>query len=145
MHSPTPTIRPATRSYVHVGQPLAAWHYGVFDCTRGNPQTCVMSFCCPCVQHGRNVAHVEQDPRQTVAAATLWVACCACPCIYAGPVRHRMRARYGLERAEGDAWTVCCCPCCSVAQIAHELAVRGEPLAPRVILMLPPPIVETMS
>lgn len=135
MASPT-SLRPATRSYVHVGQPLAAWHYGVFDCTRGNPRTCVMSFCCPCVQHGRNVAQVEQDPLRSTPACLLWMACCAC--VYSGPVRHRMRVRYGLVEAEGDTWTACCCPCCSVAQVAHELAVRGEPLAPRVHIVLGP-------
>lgn len=128
-------IRPATRSYIHVGHQEVAWHYGVFDCTRGNPRVCVTSFCCPCVQHGRNVSHVEQDPRHSVLACTLWVLCFACPCVYAGPVRHRMRARYALANSEGDTWTACCCPCCSVAQVAHELAVRGEPLCPRVFIV----------
>jgi len=105
------------------------WTERLFDCCK-DPQICLISWFCPCVQYGINASMI--DGSHPALNCCIYTVCCYL--LYAGVCcaackRQQLRMRYGIltgECADGASdWIVhCCCHPCGLAQEARELRYR---------------------
>ena len=106
-------------------EPWKAPFCGCFD----DLSSCLLSFCCPCVQYGFNAQRI--DGSGCFGACCMYACCMMCAgyqCAIGGGKRTSMRNQYMLEES-------CCCDCCvhwcccwcALSQEARELDIRGPP------------------
>jgi len=104
-----------TQQQVVVVPLVSQWSTGLFDCF-SDCSLCLMGWCCPCVQSGKNKA--DADFRQ----CDLW-DCMCCPNELF--TRAQLRSYYGLP--EPCTQCICCCLPCAICQDARELKARRGP------------------
>ena len=91
------------------------WSYGLFGCF-GDCRLCLMAFCCPCVQTGRNSEYFGEN----CMTATILNACFGCP--YDIIVRNRLRHLRGIHGSmTTDLLALAFCYCCVIVQNAREI------------------------
>lgn len=126
----------------------SSWQDQWNDCG-AEPETCLLSCCCPCVQFGKNYAAVRPltygaHPQQTVeenkgacclAALAYMGATYFCGCLGAGVagcfVRQEIKKKYGITTGEcsdspSDFLLHCCCQPCALSQEWRELKFRAD-------------------
>lgn len=97
--------------------------------------SCMMSWCCPCIQYGLNHDDLLKD------------GCCSNCCIFAfcmpcgisfcilSSFRGAMRNKFNIPGTSfGDCCASCCCPCCTIAQGSREIVARRKEAAEKGIL-----------
>jgi len=102
---------------------------GLFDCL-SDPETCVCSFCCPCIQIGRNMEAIGDGDCLTWGA--LWFVVelfTKGGCVIHFLERHRTRERLRMRPDPlTDLFIVGCCAGCALSQEAREIKARRERL-----------------
>mmetsp|Transcript_200 Transcript_200/g.233 ORF Transcript_200/g.233 Transcript_200/m.233 type:complete len:115 (+) Transcript_200:39-383(+) len=100
---------------------------GLCDCF-DDCEICLCSFCCPCIQFGRNMENLQSDANPTSD-------CCACCLIYYFSSafgclprlilhtveRGLIRPGDAEERVCEDCLTICFCTPCALAQEGQQL------------------------
>jgi len=115
------------------------WKAGFCDCF-DDCNSCLLSFCCPCVQYGYNAEKIDGSS----FCSACWLYCCCygmnftsiftcfpvagCQCLVAGAKRTTLRHNYMLqESCCSDCCVHWCCIGCALSQETRELAIRGPP------------------
>jgi len=102
---------------------------GLFECF-SDPESCLCSFCCPCIQLGRNMEAIGEGACFTWGA--LWFVIelfCKSGCVIHFLERSKVRDRLRMRpNPLMDLIYVSCCAGCSLAQEAREIKSRRERL-----------------
>ncbi|KAH6617147.1 PLAC8 family-domain-containing protein [Chaetomium tenue] len=122
--------------YVNSKSPATAqpWYNSFFGCF-APVDTCLMSWCCPCVVFGRTHHRMRKGANlegyEPINTSCLLFCASSCVALWWVPMamqRADMRTKYNLEgNCIFDMVTACCCNCCQLAQADKEAAHR-EPL-----------------
>ncbi|KAL1840497.1 hypothetical protein VTJ49DRAFT_410 [Mycothermus thermophilus] len=112
------------------------WYHSFFNCL-APIETCLLSWCCPCVVFGRTHHRLHRNADlqgwEPVNASCLMMWASGCVCLHWLPVamqRAEIRTKHNLQ---GDFLTdvalACCCGCCNIAQADKEAEYREKLLA----------------
>ncbi|KAG5981788.1 hypothetical protein E4U55_002566 [Claviceps digitariae] len=107
------------------------WYAGLFGCF--SPiDTCLITFCVPCVTFGKTHHRVEKDgslagyePINTSCLLFCAAGCVGLPCIPVAMQRMNIRQKYHLQGScLQDLVLSCCCNCCVMIQSDKEAEHR---------------------
>ncbi len=99
------------------------WNNSLCGCF-SDMSSCCMTWCCPCVQYGKNYEKVHRDG----CCSQGFLYCVLAPfglscCIHSG-LRSDIRQRYNIIEGCSDCCVTCFCAGCAIAQEARELKDR---------------------
>eukprot|EP01090_Pellita_catalonica_P003984 TRINITY_DN1372_c0_g1_i1.p1 TRINITY_DN1372_c0_g1~~TRINITY_DN1372_c0_g1_i1.p1 ORF type:complete len:121 (-),score=4.00 TRINITY_DN1372_c0_g1_i1:70-432(-) len=105
---------------------MSEWNEGLCGCF-SDLESCFCSWCCPCVQIGRNYEAIGEGECLTCAIIFVAIECfTGLACLHHMVERGKVRDKYGIEGSPVmDLLCAWCCSCCSLAQEAREIKSRG--------------------
>ena len=121
---------------MNLGQTPSVWEPGQYKhalcgCFEDIP-SCLMSWCCPCIQFGQNYEQLHKDgclQQGLIFAAFMWFGV---SCIVHMGFRREMRHKFNFPGSDlEDLLITCCCGCCALAQDAREIEYRKQEAARR--------------
>lgn len=101
---------------------------GCFD----DCKTCLMSFCCSCIQYGKNYEQIHGEGCLQQGLIYLALAYFKIPCIVHMGFRKEVRQKFNIPGTDWDDFLITwCCSCCALAQDAREIEWRKQEAARR--------------
>ncbi|KAI3511462.1 hypothetical protein L1887_18616 [Cichorium endivia] len=107
--------------------PQSKWSTGLCDCG-GNPGTCFITCCLPCITFGQIAEVVDEGQSSCVVQGCIYgvLMLVQCHWLYACMFREKLRNKYGLPSDPcNDCCVHCCCEACALCQEHTELKNRG--------------------
>jgi len=117
-----------------------SWNFGFWDFCNP-PETCMITYCCPCVTFGKTHHRLRKDPNlrdysmANASCCAFWISAMFCGHICLQMLqRHDIRSRNNLEGdCAGDCLRGWCCPWCDLVQQDKEAEYQALHNANRVV------------
>ena len=108
-----------------------AWEAGLFQnqlcgCLDDFP-TCMMSWCCPCIQYGQNYEEINREGCFIQGLLFCLLRGVGLHCLIHMGLRKEIRSKFNIIGDDcNDCLLTWCCSCCTLAQDAREIEWRKQ-------------------